>query len=56
MRFLAITTLGALVAGSLCAETRSAQPTFSRDFAPILYKHCAGCHHANDIAPMPLIT
>jgi len=56
MRFLAITTLGALVAGSLCAETRSAQPTFSRDVAPILYKHCAGCHHANDIAPMPLIT
>src|SRR5439155_10017502 len=24
--------------------------------APILYKHCAGCHHANDIAPMSLIT
>src|SRR2546430_651723 len=22
------------------------------DVAPILYKHCAGCHHPNDIAPM----
>ncbi|MDQ6758495.1 MAG: hypothetical protein M3Z32_01360, partial [Acidobacteriota bacterium] len=31
-------------------------PTFTRDVAPILYKHCAGCHHANDIAPMPLLT
>jgi mono/diheme cytochrome c family protein len=31
-------------------------PTFSRDVAPILYKHCASCHHPNDIAPMPLLT
>ncbi len=30
--------------------------TFSEDVAPILYKHCANCHHANDIAPMALIT
>lgn len=36
------------------AQTPS--PTFSRDVAPILYKNCAQCHHANDIAPMPLIT
>ncbi len=34
----------------------SAETTFTRDVAPILYRHCAGCHHANDIAPMPLIT
>jgi hypothetical protein len=30
--------------------------TFSEDVAPILYKHCANCHHANDIAPMALLT
>ena len=30
--------------------------TFSRDVAPIIYQHCAGCHHAKDIAPMPLLT
>jgi hypothetical protein len=34
----------------------AAVPTFSRDVAPILYKHCAQCHHANDIAPMSLLT
>src|SRR5579863_1030784 len=26
------------------------------DVAPILYKHCAGCHHPNDIAPMALLS
>lgn len=44
--------LPALVAASLSA----APPTFSRDVAPILYKHCAACHHSNDIAPMSLIS
>jgi len=26
------------------------------DVAPVLYRHCANCHHANDIAPMSLLT
>jgi len=30
--------------------------TFNRDVAPILYHRCTTCHHANDIAPMSLIT
>jgi hypothetical protein len=25
------------------------------DVAPILYKHCAACHHPNDIAPMSML-
>jgi hypothetical protein len=33
-----------------------AEVTFTRDVAPILYKHCVDCHHPNDIAPMSLIT
>ncbi|HVW84220.1 MAG TPA: hypothetical protein VHB50_06050 [Bryobacteraceae bacterium] len=33
-----------------------AETTFTRDVAPIFYKHCVSCHHANDIAPMPLLT
>src|SRR5258707_13790189 len=37
------------------AQAASAS-TFSRDVAPILYKHCAGCHRPGDIAPMPLLT
>lgn len=43
---------GALLVTPLAAET----PTFSRDVAPILYQHCATCHHAGDIAPMALMT
>jgi len=30
--------------------------TFTRDVAPLLYKHCTRCHHPNDIAPMSLMT
>ncbi len=41
-----------LIAAPLLAGTA----TFTRDVAPILYKHCASCHHPNDIAPMSLIT
>jgi hypothetical protein len=33
----------------------AAEITYSRDVAPILYRHCTGCHHPNDIAPMSLM-
>ena len=32
-----------------------AAPTFAKDVAPILYKHCAECHRAGEFAPMPLV-
>lgn len=44
----------ALLALPACAG--AAEVTFSRDVAPILYKHCVSCHHPNDIAPMSLLT
>lgn len=31
-------------------------PTFTHDVAPILYQHCAVCHHAGEVAPFPLLT
>src|ERR1039457_5005272 len=34
----------------------SAPPTFTKDVAPILYKHCASCHRTGEIAPMSLLT
>jgi hypothetical protein len=34
----------------------AAVPTFSKGVAPILFQHCTACHHANDIAPMSLMT
>jgi peroxiredoxin/mono/diheme cytochrome c family protein len=33
-----------------------ATPTFARDVAPILYQHCAICHHPGEVAPFPLLT
>jgi hypothetical protein len=31
-------------------------PVFTRDVAPILYKHCAVCHHEGEVAPFSLIS
>lgn len=33
-----------------------AQPTFYKDVAPILQKHCQECHRIGEAAPMPLLT
>ena len=48
-------TMFLALAAAICAHAAGAS-TFSRDVAPILYKHCAGCHRPGDIAPMPLLT
>ena len=47
-----------LLALALCAAPMLAASgvTFTRDVAPIVYKRCVNCHHADDIAPMPLVT
>jgi hypothetical protein len=37
------------------AGSASAEVTYSRDVAPILYRKCTACHHPNDIAPMSLM-
>lgn len=36
--------------------TSGAAVTFHKDIEPILQQHCAMCHVANGIAPMPLVT
>lgn len=33
-----------------------AVPTYAKDVAPILYKHCTECHRPGEIAPMSLMT
>ncbi len=30
--------------------------TFNRDLAPLIYGHCAPCHHAGGIGPFPLLS
>jgi hypothetical protein len=37
------------------ASLNAAAPTFSKDVAPIFYRHCTGCHQPKDIAPMSLL-
>jgi hypothetical protein len=31
-------------------------PTFTKDVAPVLYRHCTACHRPGQIAPMSLLT
>jgi tetratricopeptide (TPR) repeat protein len=37
-------------------DTPDAEPTFTRDVAPIVYKECATCHRPGEAAPFPLLT
>ncbi len=32
------------------------QPTFTKNVAPILYQHCAACHHPGEVAPFSLLS
>jgi len=43
-----------LVAAAALAN--AAEPTFTKDIAPILHERCAHCHRPGDIGPMPLLT
>ena len=43
-------------AGARAQQTGAGAPTFTRDVAPILYKHCVDCHRAGEAAPMSLLT
>ena len=47
----------ALVASAGAAPPAPAKtaPTFAKDVAPVLYKHCVECHRAGEFAPMPLV-
>jgi hypothetical protein len=55
-KMLALAALIACSTSSAGAQTGSAQPTFSKDVAPIFYKNCTGCHRPGEIAPMSLLT
>src|SRR2546428_3627992 len=52
--------IGALLAGAataaLAAELPPLRPTFSKDIAPIFYRHCSECHRPGQVAPMSLLT
>jgi len=46
-----LVALAAVTAGFTLAQT----PTFNKDVAPILEKHCQECHRPGEIGPMPLL-
>lgn len=51
--------LAAVLASGLTASAQSLPgdpPTFTRDIAPLVYRHCATCHRQGGSAPFPLIT
>ncbi|HEX4165462.1 MAG TPA: tetratricopeptide repeat protein [Bryobacteraceae bacterium] len=40
----------------LATPLSGAPLTFNRDVAPLVYQHCAPCHHAGGVGPFPLMT
>ncbi|MFO0953675.1 MAG: ascorbate-dependent monooxygenase [Isosphaeraceae bacterium] len=57
-RFLFVTGLILAATGvTTAAEVRPAPtPTYTRDVAPILQKHCQDCHRPGQVAPFSLLT
>ncbi|RPI52757.1 MAG: cytochrome c, partial [Acidobacteria bacterium] len=59
---LAFLSASAILLATLAGVSTTAQqsaadaPTFTRDVAPILFKHCVGCHRPGEAAPMSLVT
>lgn len=53
----AVLFASALAAGTAAQQRPAADvPTYARDVAPILYKHCTECHRPGEMAPMSLMT
>lgn len=48
--------LAALVSACACARKGTPTPTFARDIAPIVFKHCAPCHRPGQGAPFTLLS
>jgi hypothetical protein len=46
----------ALIAGATPRGVNADVPTYHRDIAPILQRHCQECHRPGQVAPWPLMT
>src|SRR6266478_96372 len=53
---LAVAVAMASTVAAQTAPAASAQVTFTKDVAPILYRSCVRCHRPDEIAPMSLLT
>jgi hypothetical protein len=45
-----------IAAGTAQAAGVPAEPTFTKDIAPVLQRSCQNCHRPDGVAPMPLVT
>lgn len=53
---VAVALLAVVVLATAANKSAPAKVTFAKDIAPIVFKHCAECHRAGEIAPMSLMT
>ena len=59
VRMVAATLVASFSSAAFAAPAAGADSdavVFSRDVAPILMRHCVGCHRPGEIAPMSLLT
>jgi hypothetical protein len=42
--------------GAAAVGAAEEAPTFNKHIAPIIFKHCADCHHPGEVAPFPLLS
>src|SRR5258706_5886264 len=54
--FLVVTLVATTVGTIAQAPATAGDVTFTKDIAPVLQRSCQQCHHADGVAPMPLIT
>jgi mono/diheme cytochrome c family protein len=61
-RVISVVLAGLAIAMVSSSRVRTAEPasaavpTFAKDVAPIVFKHCAQCHRAGEVAPMALLS
>src|SRR5687768_13025071 len=53
---LSLMGLASVQTGAQSPGAASSAPTYSRDVAPVLYRHCTNCHRPGEIGPMSLLT
>lgn len=45
-----------LATGGAASAQPDPAPTFNRDLAPVIFKHCSSCHRPGAVGPFPLLT
>jgi hypothetical protein len=56
--FITVALIAVSVASASAADAIPApeRPTFNKHIAPLVFQHCAGCHHPGEVAPFALLS